>query len=66
MIKANVGDTIKVVFKNFASRPYSIHPRGVHYNKSYEGAWYNDGTKGKSLTQTFTLGFGLFSLSLPH
>ena len=31
MIKAEVGDTIKVVFKNMASRPFSIHPHGVFY-----------------------------------
>ena len=41
-MKPNMGDTIKVNFKNKASRPYSIHARGVHYNKSYEGALYND------------------------
>lgn len=26
MIKAEVGDTIEVVFKNLATRPYSVHP----------------------------------------
>lgn len=29
MIHANVGDKVKVVFKNMASRPYSIHAHGV-------------------------------------
>lgn len=29
MIHANVGDKVKVVFKNMASRPYSIHANGV-------------------------------------
>ncbi|MCQ4172029.1 multicopper oxidase domain-containing protein, partial [Hafnia paralvei] len=29
MIHADVGDKIKVVFKNMASRPYSIHAHGV-------------------------------------
>lgn len=26
---ANLGDKVKVVFKNLASRPYSIHAHGV-------------------------------------
>lgn len=29
MIHADVGDKVKVVFKNMASRPYSIHANGV-------------------------------------
>ena len=45
-IRAEVGDTIKVVFRNNASRPYSIHPHGVRYAKNSEGAPYNDGTSG--------------------
>jgi FtsP/CotA-like multicopper oxidase with cupredoxin domain len=40
---AEVGDTIRVVFKNNASRPYSMHPHGVFYDKDSEGAPYNDG-----------------------
>ncbi|MFZ0681978.1 MAG: multicopper oxidase domain-containing protein [Candidatus Cybelea sp.] len=43
IIHAEVGDVIKVVFKNQASRPYSIHPHGVFYAKSSEGMAYNDG-----------------------
>ena len=31
MIKAEVGDTIEVVFKNLATREYSIHPHGILY-----------------------------------
>ena len=31
MIKAEVGDTIEVVFKNLAARDYSIHPHGILY-----------------------------------
>ncbi|XP_052266278.1 ferroxidase HEPHL1-like isoform X1 [Dreissena polymorpha] len=42
-IKAEVGDTLIVVFKNAASRPYSIHAQGLLYNKSNEGMKYNDG-----------------------
>ena len=44
VIHAEVGDTIKVVFKNNARFPFSIHPHGVFYQKDSEGALYNDGT----------------------
>ncbi|HEY6485173.1 MAG TPA: multicopper oxidase domain-containing protein [Candidatus Cybelea sp.] len=44
IIHAQVGDTIHVVFKNNASRPYSIHPHGVFYEKNAEGMAYNDGS----------------------
>jgi len=47
VFRAEVGDTIKVVFKNNASRPYSIHPHGVFYTKGNEGAPTNDGTADK-------------------
>ncbi len=41
-----MGDTLKIVFKNNASHPYSMHPHGVFYRKDSEGADYNDGTSG--------------------
>lgn len=43
VIHAEVGDTIKVVFKNNCRIPVSIHPHGVLYDKASEGAPYNDG-----------------------
>lgn len=46
IIRAEVGDTIKVYFKNNATRPYSLHPHGVFYNKDSEGSMYDDGTSG--------------------
>jgi hephaestin len=46
VIRAEVGDTIRVVFRNNGSFPYSIHPHGVRYAKSSEGAPYNDDTSG--------------------
>ena len=46
VLRGEVGDTIKVVFKNNASHPYSMHPHGVLYQKDSEGADYNDGTSG--------------------
>ena len=46
LIRAEVGDTIRVVFRNNAQRPYSMHPHGVIYNKDSEGAPYADATSG--------------------
>jgi len=46
IVRATVGDTIHFVFKNNTSRPVSVHPHGVFYDKSNEGAPYNDGTSG--------------------
>ncbi|MFC7847642.1 multicopper oxidase domain-containing protein [Arthrobacter sp. NPDC057388] len=44
VIRGVVGDTIKVVFKNNLDRPAAVHVHGVFYDKSSEGAPYNDGT----------------------
>ena len=44
LLRAEVGDTIKVVFKNNASFPASVHPHGVFYNKDSEGAPSADDT----------------------
>ena len=46
VVRAQVGDTIQVVFKNNADRPYSFHAHGVFYDKDSEGAPYDDGTSG--------------------
>jgi manganese oxidase len=46
VIRAEVGDTIRVIFRNNGHKPYSIHPHGVFYNKDSEGALYDDGTSG--------------------
>ena len=47
-IHAGVGDKVKVVFKNAATRPYSIYPMGLRSNKTTEGMVYEDGTTGAS------------------
>uniref|UniRef100_A0AAY4A9Z6 ferroxidase n=1 Tax=Denticeps clupeoides TaxID=299321 RepID=A0AAY4A9Z6_9TELE len=44
VLKAEVGDSIIIHLKNFASRPYSLHPHGVFYDKLSEGAFYPDKT----------------------
>ncbi|XP_008586665.1 PREDICTED: ceruloplasmin-like [Galeopterus variegatus] len=46
IIKAETGDVIYVHVKNFASRPYSLHPHGLTYSKENEGALYPDNTTG--------------------
>ena len=46
IIRAVVGDTIKVVFRNQTVFPVSVHPHGVFYAKDSEGAPYADGTSG--------------------
>jgi len=46
LLRAEVGDTIRVVFRNNARHPYSMHPHGVFYAKASEGADYSDGSSG--------------------
>ena len=46
VLRGAVGDTIRVVFQNHGTHPYSMHPHGVFYAKSSEGTPYNDGTNG--------------------
>uniref|UniRef100_A0A673LM52 ferroxidase n=1 Tax=Sinocyclocheilus rhinocerous TaxID=307959 RepID=A0A673LM52_9TELE len=38
VIRAQIRDVIKIVFKNKASRPYSIYPHGLTIDKAAEGA----------------------------
>ncbi|XP_035190299.1 ceruloplasmin isoform X1 [Oxyura jamaicensis] len=45
VIKGEVGDSIIIHLKNFASRSYTLHPHGVRYTKENEGALYPDNTK---------------------
>ena len=47
LIRAEVGDTIRVVFKNNVHFATSVHPHGVFYEKDSEGAPYADDTSGK-------------------
>jgi FtsP/CotA-like multicopper oxidase with cupredoxin domain len=43
IVRAEVGDTIKILFKNNGTHPYSLHPHGVFYKKASEGSPYADG-----------------------
>src|SRR4051812_11779137 len=46
VVRAEVGDTIRFVFKNNTRFPVSVHPHGVFYAKDSEGAGYADNTSG--------------------
>jgi manganese oxidase len=46
VLRAEVGDTFRVVFRNNGRYPFSMHPHGVQYTKGAEGALYSDGTSG--------------------
>ena len=46
LIRAEVGDTIRITFRNNVSFPASMHPHGVFYKKDSEGAPYADNTSG--------------------
>ena len=46
LLRAEVGDTIVVVFRNNTGFPASLHPHGVFYTKSSEGTPHADGTSG--------------------
>jgi manganese oxidase len=61
LIRAEVGDVIRVTFKNNTKIFCSMHPHGLEYAKDSEGAMYNDGNpaeqkKGDAVPpgQTFT------------
>jgi hephaestin len=43
-IRATTGETIKIFYKNTCSFPTSMHPHGLEYDKTSEGAPYNDGS----------------------
>jgi FtsP/CotA-like multicopper oxidase with cupredoxin domain len=47
VLRAEVGDTIRVVFRNNSRFPVSMHPHGVLYGKDSEGSAYADNTETK-------------------
>lgn len=48
LIRAEVGDTVKVVFRNNTKITCSMHPHGLAYSKEYEGAMYADGVDNQA------------------
>uniref|UniRef100_A0A8C8XIN3 Ceruloplasmin n=1 Tax=Panthera leo TaxID=9689 RepID=A0A8C8XIN3_PANLE len=53
VLQAEVGDVILIHLKNFATRPYTIHPHGVFYEKDSEGSLYPDGSSGQLKVDDF-------------
>jgi FtsP/CotA-like multicopper oxidase with cupredoxin domain len=48
VLRGETGDTLKIVFKNNAHFPFSMHPHGVLYDQP------SDGMKGIAPGETFT------------
>jgi hypothetical protein len=46
LIRAEVGDSVRVVFRNKTHLTLTMHPHGLAYTKDAEGSLYNDGTAG--------------------
>ena len=46
LMRAEVGDTVRIVFRNQTNIFCSMHPHGLAYDKASEGALYDDGTSG--------------------
>jgi FtsP/CotA-like multicopper oxidase with cupredoxin domain len=46
LIRAEVGDSIRVVFRNNTHLTATMHAHGLRYAKDAEGATYNDNTSG--------------------
>ncbi len=46
LIRAEVGDSIRVTFRNNTHLTLTMHPHGLEYKKDGEGAMYDDGTTG--------------------
>uniref|UniRef100_A0A672TTB0 ferroxidase n=1 Tax=Strigops habroptila TaxID=2489341 RepID=A0A672TTB0_STRHB len=65
VLKAEEEDVFIVHLKNFGSRPYSVHPHGVFYDKDSEGALYPDGTGGKSKEDDFVVPGGNYTYTWP-
>lgn len=46
LIRVEVGDSVRVVFRNNTHLVLTMHPHGLEYTKDAEGALYLDGTQG--------------------
>jgi FtsP/CotA-like multicopper oxidase with cupredoxin domain len=66
LLRAEVGDTIRVVFKNNTRFPVSMHPHGLMYAKESEGAGYADGVNGTDKEGVPTSGVHVYVWSVPE
>lgn len=51
VIRAEVGDTIRIKFRNNGMRSYSMHPHGVFYDKNNEGVPSGGSMEGMEMEQ---------------
>ncbi|XP_044875716.1 ferroxidase HEPHL1 [Mauremys mutica] len=65
VMKAQEEDIFVVHLKNFAFRPYSLHPHGLFYYKDSEGALYPDGTSGKNKEDDIVVPGGNYTYTWP-
>lgn len=65
LLRAEVGDTIRVMLRNHATRSYSLHPHGVFYAKNAEGMAYLDGTSGAERLDDAVAPGGTFTYNWP-
>ncbi len=66
VLRAEVGDTIRVVFRNNTRFPVSMHPHGVLYGKDSEGASYSDNTQSADKDGVPTGGVHLYVWPVPE
>lgn len=68
VIRAEVGDEIRVHFRNMSRMPASVHPHGVFYDKLSEGAMTNDGTGAAGMVDDHVAPGGehLYSWKVPE
>ncbi len=66
VLRAEVGDTIRVVFRNNSRFPVSMHPHGVSYGKDSEGAAYADNTESADKSGVPTGGVHMYLWPVPE
>lgn len=66
IIRVEVGDIVEVVFKNKASRPFSLHAHGLMYDKLNEGFLYQDGTSTKVDDAVSPGGYHVYKWTVPE
>lgn len=66
LLRAEVGDTIRVVFRNNTRFPVTMHPHGVLYGKDSEGASYADNTNTSDKNGVPTGGVHVYVWPVPE
>jgi len=66
VLRAEVGDTIRVVFKNNTRFPVSMHPHGLLYAKASEGAGYADSAAAPDKEGVPTSGVHVYVWPVPE